>query len=171
MSDDTFKPSLDPAAVAEASRARIQTLIADCAAAIDNDQLELWPGYFTERCIYRVISRSEFDKGRPVGFIFCDSRAMLIDRVRATRSANVFQPHGYRHVLGPSRILGQSDGRFEVETSFIVIRTAIPDGTMIVFSAGRYLDRIVLDDRSAKFESRIAITDSDSIDMLLVLPI
>jgi len=171
MSDDGFRPSLDPREVPEPIRLAIGTLIVDCAAAIDGGQLERWPDYFTEACVYRIIARSEFDKGRPIGFLTCDNRAMLGDRIRAMRSANVFQPHVYRHVLSPPRILGQRAGAFEVETSYVVIRTAIPEGAMMVFSAGRYLDEIVLEAGTPRLRSRTVITDSDSIDMLLVMPI
>jgi hypothetical protein len=59
----------------------------------------------------------------------------------------------------------------KTETSFAVIRTSLPDGAMTVFSAGRYLDEIFLEGTSARFQSRIAVTDSDTIDMLLVIPI
>jgi hypothetical protein len=40
MSDDGFRPSLDPREVPEPIRLGIGTLIADCAAAIDGGQLE-----------------------------------------------------------------------------------------------------------------------------------
>jgi anthranilate 1,2-dioxygenase small subunit len=171
MSDGGFRPSLDPREVPDHTSRRIAALIADCAAVIDGDQLELWPGFFTEKCVYRIIARADFDKGRPIGFVYCDNRDMLADRVRAMRSANVFQPHTYRHVLGAPRILGSRDATFDVETSYVVIRTAIPEGTMMVFSAGRYLDEIVFDGDAPKFRSRSVVTDSESIDMLLVLPI
>ena len=171
MSEGGFRPSLDPREISEQTCRRIEALIADCAAVIDGGQLELWPDYFTEKCLYRIISRSEFEKGRPIGFVFCDNRNMLIDRVRAMRSANVFQPHVYRHVLGPPRIVRRRDAVFDVETSYIVIRTAMPGGAMDVFSAGRYLDEIVFEADVPKLRSRSVIADSDSIDMLLVLPI
>ena len=95
----------------------------------------------------------------------------LVDRIRSLRSANVYQPHLYRHILSPSRILAASGEVVKAETSFAVIRTSLPDGAMTVFSAGRYLDEIVLEGARTRFGSRIAVTDSDTIDMLLVIPI
>ena len=50
-----------------------------------------------------VISRSNYEAGRRAGFIYCDNRDMLIDRISSLRSANVFQPH--RHILSAPRIL------------------------------------------------------------------
>ena len=38
-------------------------------------------------------------------------------------------------------------------------------------ATGRYLDEIVFEGPDAKFQRRVAVTDSDRIDMLLVIPI
>jgi len=159
------------AEVAYEIRERITRLMTDCSAAIDNDALEQWPEFFVEDCLYSVISRSNYEAGRRAGFIWCDNRNMLVDRIRSLRSANVYQPHLYRHILSPSRILAASGEVVKAETSFAVIRTSLPDGAMTVFSAGRYLDEIVLEGARSRFRSRIAVTDSDTIDMLLVIPI
>ena len=153
-------------------RERITRLMVDCSAAIDNDALEEWPDFFLEKCLYMVISRSNYEAGRRAGFIYCDNRNMLIDRIRSLRSANVYQPHLYRHILSVPRILSAQREMVKTETSFAVIRTSLPDGAMMVFSAGRYLDEIFfLEGASARFRSRIAVTDSDTIDMLLAIPI
>ena len=152
-------------------RERITRLMVDCSAAIDNDALEEWPDFFLEKCLYMVISRSNYEAGRRAGFIYCDNRDMLIDRIRSLRSANVYQPHLYRHILSVPRILSTQREMVKTETSFAVIRTSLPDGAMTVFSAGRYLDEIVLEGARTRFRSRIAVTDSDTIDMLLVIPI
>jgi len=154
------------AEVAYEMRERITRLMTDCSAAIDNDVLEQWPEFFVEDCLYSVISRSNYEAGRRAGFIWCDNRNMLVDRIRSLRSANVYQP-----LLSPSRILAASGEVVKAETSFAVIRTSLPDGAMTVFSAGRYLDEIVLEGARTRFRSRIAVTDSDTIDMLLVIPI
>jgi anthranilate 1,2-dioxygenase small subunit len=152
-------------------RETIQSLMVDYASAIDNDDLEEWPEFFVEKCLYKIVSRSNHEAGRPAGFVYCDNRRMLIDRVLSLRSANVYQPHLYRHILSPSKILARSNGSVSAETNFAVIRTSLPDGTMTTFSTGRYLDEIVLDSDGAKFRSRTVVTDSDAIDILLVIPI
>lgn len=150
---------------------RITRLMTDYNAAIDNDQLELWPDFFVQNCFYSVIGRSDHEAGRLAGFIYCDNRDMLVDRIRSLRSANVYQPHLYRHIISPPRVLAVSGDLVRSETSYVLIRTSLPDGAMVVFSAGRYLDDIVFDGSVAKFQRRVAVTDSDMIDMLLVIPI
>ena len=34
-----------------------------------------------------------------IGWVFCDSRGMLQDRVVAHRTANLYAPHRYRHIV------------------------------------------------------------------------
>lgn len=172
MSDATLTvASMRSLRLSYEARETIAQLMADYAAAIDNDELELWPDFFLEKCLYSVISRSNYEAGRQAGFIYCDSRGMLIDRIRALRSANVYQPHLYRHIQSPTRVVAASNGVIKAETNYAVIRVSVPDGAMVVFSVGRYLDEIILEDSRARFRSRIAVTDSDMIDMLLVIPV
>jgi hypothetical protein len=39
-----------------------------------------------------------------------------------------------------------------------LIRTSVPEGAMVVFSTGRYLDEIDFDGQDAKFHRRVAVT-------------
>src|SRR5437773_11886467 len=74
---------------------------ADC---IDDDRLEEWPDFFVEDCRYLITSRESHAAGLRHGVIYCASRGMLVDRVMAMRRANIFDPHRYRHIVGPPRI-------------------------------------------------------------------
>jgi anthranilate 1,2-dioxygenase small subunit len=138
--------------------------------AIDNDEIERWPEFFTEKCIYRIIPRSELDQGRLFGIWFCEGRGMLEDRVSALRAVNVYEPHVYRHVVGPTEVLGYTGGVYETQTSYMVVRT-MHDGAMVLFSAGRYVDEIVLEGAEAKLRTRTVVTDSSRYDTLVVIPL
>ena len=155
-----------PGAVREA----VARLMMQYVHAIDNDELERWPQFFTEKCLYQIIPRVEFDQGRPVGVWFCDNRAMLEDRVSSMREVNVFEPHVYRHVIGPTEIVGFADGAYRAQTSYVVVRT-MQDGAMTVFSAGRYVDEIVCEGDAALLRKRVVVTDSARFDALLVIPL
>jgi len=155
-----------PAAVREA----IARLMMQYVHAIDNDELERWPQLFTEKCLYQIIPRVEYEQGRPIGVWFCDNRAMLEDRVSSVREVNVFEPHVYRHVIGPTEILDFADGAWRAQTSFVVVRT-MQDGAMSLFSAGRYVDEIVCDADVALLRKRVVVTDSARFDALLVIPL
>jgi anthranilate 1,2-dioxygenase small subunit len=152
-----------------ALRERIADLLLDCADAIDDDRLEEWPGLFTEHALYQIIPRQSFDAGMPVGVMLCEGRGMMQDRVNALRTANIFEPHAYRHLLGRPRI-GVADGGWDVCTGFCVLRIG-QDGETVVFATGRYVDRVVRDDAALRFQARRVVLDSHRIDILLVLPL
>ena len=152
------------------ARDAIARLMAQYVNVIDNDELERWPQLFTEKCIYQIISRRDFDAGLPIGLWFCDNRGMLEDRVNSVREVNVFQPQVYRHVISPTEILAFEHGIYKTQSSYLVVRT-MQDGEMIVFSAGRYLDDIVVTGETALLQKRIVITDSWRYDTLVAIPL
>ena len=158
------------APVSSAATAAIARLMTQYVHAIDNDELERWPQFFTADAVYRIVPRAAFDQGHPIGIWFCDNRDMLEDRVSSIREVNVFEPHVYRHVIGPTEVLGISGRIYRAQTSYLVVRT-MQDGAMSVFSAGRYLDDIVLDNDVALLQKRIVVTDSARYDTLVVIPI
>ncbi len=45
------------------------------------------------------------------------------------------------------------------------------DGAMSIFSAGVYLDKVVLGPEEARFEERLVVADSRRIETLLVFPL
>lgn len=155
-----------PAEVREAI-ARLQM---EYVHAIDNNEVERWPQYFTADCLYRIVSRRDYDEGRPIGTWYCDSRAMLEDRVSSLRGVNVYEPHCYRHVIGPTEITGHQDGLWQAQTSYLVVRT-MHDGEMTLFSAGRYVDAIRIEAGIARLASRNVVTDSWRYDTLIVIPL
>ena len=108
---------------AESARRQIEELIHDYAHCIDDDRLEAWPNFFTEECLYRVISRQDYERGLPVGVMTCTSRGMLQDRILSLRNANIYEPHVYRHLISAIRIRGETDGIWSVQTGYAVIRT------------------------------------------------
>jgi len=151
-------------------RDAIARLMAQYVNVIDNDELERWPPLFTEKCIYQIISRRDYEQGLPIGLWFCDNRGMLEDRVSSVREVNVFEPQVYRHIIGPTEILGNAGEVYHAQTSYIVVRT-MQDGEMMLFSAGRYVDEIVVNNDAALLQKRIVITDSWRYDTLVAIPL
>jgi 3-phenylpropionate/cinnamic acid dioxygenase small subunit len=149
----------------------IAALNAACAASIDADRLEEWPDFFHERCLYKVTTADNFEKGYQAGLIYADSRAMLHDRVAALRQANIYERQRYRHILGLPLITAETDGMVSAETSFVVVRT-MRDGQMAVFAAGAYHDKVRWDETGAwRYAERIVVCDSQRIDTLLAIPL
>ena len=162
---ETVAASIDPAI-----RAAIDDLITRYAHRIDDDELELWPEFFTPDGTYQIISREGFEAGQPLGVMLCRGRGMMVDRIQAMRQANIFEPQRYTHILGPCEIV-RENGDFRVRTNFHVVRT-MEDGQSDTFATGRYWDLIVVGDAGvASFKERRVLLDSRRIDTLLVVPL
>ena len=148
----------------------IHELIGEYAERIDEDRLEEWPDLFGDPCKYLVISRSNHEAGMRQGVMYAATRGMLRDRVFAIRRANLFEPHRYRHVIGPIRVKAVTEGIAVVHSHFIVARI-MHDGATTLFATGRYLDRIDVSTADYRFRERIVVLDSDKIDTLLAIPL
>jgi anthranilate 1,2-dioxygenase small subunit len=148
----------------------IHDLIGEYAERIDEDRLEEWPDLFADPCRYLVISRSNHDAGMRQGVMYAATRGMLLDRVFSIRRANLFEPHRYRHVIGPIRLKSVEGGTVVAHSHFIVARI-MHDGVTSLFATGRYLDRIDVSRTPYRFIERIVVLDSDKIDTLLAIPL
>jgi anthranilate 1,2-dioxygenase small subunit len=159
-----------PSSAIEAVRPGIDDLFARYAEAIDEDRLEEWPDFFVEDCRYLIKSRADHEAGLPHAIVYCASKGMLQDRVTALRRANIFEPHRYRHILGPVRIVGVEDGVAETRSNFLALRI-MHDGETSFFASGRYLDHIDTQEPPYRFRERLVLLDSQKIDTLLAIPL
>src|SRR5215468_2445700 len=149
---------------------KVQDLNARYVETIDEGRFEEWPDLFTDDGHYRVTTAENAEQGLPLSLIHATSRAMLRDRVRALREANIYEAQRYRHILGPARIEAATDGSLRARTSFMVARV-MHSGETTLFATGRYHDHVVLDDGEARFAEKIVILDSRLIDTLLAIPL
>jgi anthranilate 1,2-dioxygenase small subunit len=154
-----------------AIRDRIENLLCAYSHAIDDGDIDQWPRFFTEDCMYHITTRESHESGLPIGILRCVGRGMMLDRVKAFHTANIFEPHSYNHVLGrPSVTLDRAPGVYACRTNFHLVRI-MQDGRRDLFATGKYLDTITLSDDAARFQERIVVLDSRQIDILLVMPI
>ena len=153
-----------------ALRQGIDELNAAYADCIDDDRLEEWPDFFVEDCRYLITDRDSHAAGLRHGIIYCASRGMVTDRVMALRRANIFEPHRYRHIVGPARIAAVEGGIAEARANFLAVRI-MHDGDSRLFATGRYLDRIAVGAAPFRFVERLVVLDSKKVDTLLVIPL
>jgi len=151
-------------------RLGVQELIGEYAECIDEDRLEEWPDLFADPCRYLIISRANHEAGMRQGVMYAATRGMLLDRVFTIRRANLFEPHRYRHVVGPIRLKSVEDTAAIVHSHFFVARI-MQTGETTMFATGRYLDRIDIATDDYRFMERVVVLDSDRIDTLLAIPI
>ena len=110
-------------------------------ALIDAGQYKEWLGLFASDCRYQVMPRENWQRGLPAALMFCDSRAMLEDRILALREANKYNIHTDRHLIGLPRIINNQGSAVVVEASFVVFQTDV-EGESRLFAAGLYHDKL-----------------------------
>ncbi len=140
------------------------------ARCIDNGNLEAWPDFFDDDCIYRITTSDNYSQGLEAGVIFANSKGMLRDRVASLREANIYERHTYRHFFGQPWVLSEDADAVRSETSFMVARI-MRDGTTDVYATGRYIDLYRLNGAEPKLRERIVVCDSSRFDTLLALPL
>ena len=154
----------------ESVRRGVEELIAAYCDCIDDDRLEEWPDFFVEDCRYLITDRDSHRDGLRHGVIYCASRGMLIDRVTSTRRVLMYEPHRYRHVVGPITVENVEGGVACARSNFIAVRI-MHTGEIGLFATGRYLDRIDVAGDRYRFIERIVVLDSQKIDTLLAIPL
>ena len=150
-------------------RLQVEDLHSRYVHAIDADDLERWPDFFTENGTYRIATAENEERGLPVAILYAEGRGMLRDRVASLRNANIYEPQRYRHLVSSIFIEKLADGKIKSTANFLVIRT-MQDGGSVLFASGRYVDRIVLAPEP-RYEERVVICDSRRFDTLLAIPL
>ena len=152
------------------SQRKVEDLLARYVHTIDDDRLEEWPDLFAAECSYNILPARNREAGMPIGYMYCASQGMLRDRVTALRKANIYEPQRYRHMLGAVRMLGTEAGAVCVQSSVTVTRI-MESGDLTLFSTGKYLDRVVVENGQPRFREKLVILDSECLDSLLVIPL
>lgn len=158
-----------------ADRGAIHDLLAEYGALLDGEQYDEWLDLFAPECRYNVMPRENYDQGLPAALIFCDSRAMLEDRIRALREANKFNIHKDRHLIGLPRIIGLladglEPGDLEIEAPFAVYQTD-QEGETRLFATGIYRDRLAVGQNCLKIRDKLILLDTFAVPSLLATPL
>ena len=145
-------------------------LYVDYALAVDSGQWDLWPEFFTEQCVYKLIPRENHERGFPLCTLSFTSKGMLKDRVYGIQETLYHDPYYQRHVVGAPVVRKVEDGRIHTEANYAVFRTKL-DKESTVFNVGRYIDTLVQTPEGLKFAERICVYDSEMIPNSIIYPI
>jgi salicylate 5-hydroxylase small subunit len=145
-------------------------LYADYAHAVDSGNWDLWPEFFVDDCVYRLVPRENHERGLPLATLAFESKGMLKDRVYGIRETLFHDPYYQRHVVGAPLVHAGSAERIESEANYAVFRTKL-NGPSTVFNVGRYLDVIVATPAGLKLQSRVVVYDSEMIPNSIIYPI
>ena len=163
--------TLENPAVDTDVRAQLVDLLSDYVHALDDGDIDRWPHFFTEEAIYHVSTRENQDEGLPIGIIRCVGRGMMLDRVKAFHTANIYEPHSYNHVIGqPIISAGVEADTFVSRCNFQIVRI-MQNGRMDLFATGKYCDVLTFEDGSPRIRRRDVVLDSRNVDILMVVPL
>ena len=145
-------------------------LYADYALAVDSGHWDLWPEFFTEQCVYKLIPRENHARGFPLCTLSFTSKGMLKDRVYGIQETLYHDPYYQRHVVGAPVVRRVDGERIYAEANYAVFRTKL-DKESTVFNVGRYIDTIVTTPEGLKFAERLCVYDSEMIPNAIIYPI
>lgn len=148
---------------------RLEIFLAQYAYELDDRNVEYWVDFFLPDGIYQLTTSHNESNDYPLGIIFCKGHGMMIDRIQALQTANIFEVHKYTHIL-TKPVAKLRNNILHCRSNFVVYRT-MDSKTSEIFVTGKYLDQIHLTDDGMKFIQRKAVVDSKIIDTLMVYPI
>lgn len=152
-------------------RYEVEELYAAYVECLDDGDLERWPDFFTDECLYQIIPRENWDRQLPLAVMLCESKGMLLDRVEALRRTSVYAPRSLRHLLSNIRVKAIESGDIRVQASYAVLQTLSGEETKI-FNAGKYVDRVVRGGAGRLlFREKLCIFDSVLVPGSLIYPI
>lgn len=151
-------------------RAEIDAFHGEYCAALDANDVERWPEFFTEDARYRVTSRENALLDMPVGLVYCEGRDMIRDRALAVAHSQMFAPRHMLHVLGTTRVVEESGGAIVSQTPFILMQTLI-EGPSTVHLAGTYFDRFVRHGEQLLLADRQVVHDTEVLATALAYPV
>jgi salicylate 5-hydroxylase small subunit len=140
------------------------SLLAEYAAALDEQRYDDWVALFTENATYKLQARENFDRGLPLCTLFFESQGMLKDRIYSIEQTLFHAPYYQRHVVGVARVTGD----LTAQANYAVFRTKQNEQSQ-VFNVGRY--KLTLDQASGLITELHAIFDSEMIPNSIIYPI
>jgi 3-phenylpropionate/cinnamic acid dioxygenase small subunit len=106
----------------------------------------------------------------PIALIYCESRAMLIDRVVALRETALYVPRIVRHLTSNIRLRSIEPEGLRLTANFALYLTMI-DQPSELFLCGRYHDRVIEQGGRLRFAERICVYDATIVPTSLVYPV
>ena len=151
-----------------AQRAALYDLFARYGALLDAARWDDWLALFAAECRYRILPRENDERGLPAGLVYCDTRAILEDRILALREANKYNIHTDRHLIGLPLVVEESATGVLVEAPFAVYQTD-PEGATRLFATGLYRDRLQPD--GLLISDKLVLLDTFAVPTLLATPL
>jgi 3-phenylpropionate/cinnamic acid dioxygenase small subunit len=151
-------------------RHEVEELHAAYAYCLDHGNIDDWPDFFTDDCLYKMVSRENYDLGLPLGTMFAEKRGGAQDRVTAVKQTTVYHERYLTHLITNTRILGEKNGVIEASSNYVVLET-LPNQYTQILNAGRYLDKIVRQKGRLRFREKICVFDTVLVPASIIYPV
>lgn len=170
---DTAPPSSSDARLATLYlRHEVEMFNAAYAAALDEQRLSNWVEMFADDALYVVISRENFDRGMPVGLIYCENKGMIHDRAFALEKTAMFAPRYLRHIVGNLQVLGENAaGEIRARANYVVLQVLFDRPDAKLHQVGVYHDVFRRIGGELKLAERRCVYDNLLVDNALCLPV
>jgi anthranilate 1,2-dioxygenase small subunit len=153
-------------------RAEIETFNARYCALLDRQDLMAWVDCFTEDAFYSVISRENFERGLPVGLIYCEGRGMIHDRAFALLKTAMFGPRYLRHMVANLIVMpAGSDSTIHARANYVVFEVLTDRPEARLHQIGEYHDIFRRVGGQVKLQERRCVYDNLLIPTALCIPV
>ena len=92
-------------------RLEVEDLLYAYADCLDHGDITKWADFFTDDCLYKLISKENWDLGLPLGTIFAEGRGGLLDRIAAVTQTSVDHDRALTRLITNPRVLAAAEGR------------------------------------------------------------
>jgi anthranilate 1,2-dioxygenase small subunit len=155
---------------ARAARLDVEDFHARYCHTLDLGDLEDWPAYFTDDCLYVVIARENQEAGMPVGLVYCEGRGMIRDRAYAVKHTQMFAPRYLQHFVSNVLVCRADASEIRAISSYMLLQTLVESPTTL-HQSGRYFDTFVRRDGRMLIKERRCVYDTTLIANDLVYPV
>lgn len=151
-------------------RLEVEDLMYAYADCLDHGDIRDWVQFFTDDCVYKLISKENWDLDLPLATIFAEGRGGILDRIESVVRTTVYHQRALTHLITNTRVLGEDAGTISVTANYAVLET-LPNQYTRILNSGRYLDKVVREGDDLKFKEKICIFDSALVPASIIYPV
>lgn len=149
---------------------KVADLYARYAETLCDGQIAQWPEFFTENCLYRLVPRTNYERGLRIGPMFAESKGALKDRVAAIQETLVYSARSITHMVSGARVVAVEGNLLRARSMLSVYQTLV-DGTTQLQLVGRSFDLIDTSAGDYRFSERVVVFDTELLAGALVFPV
>ncbi|WP_060567229.1 aromatic-ring-hydroxylating dioxygenase subunit beta [Massilia sp. WG5] len=120
--------------------------------------------------MYRIVPRTNHERGLRIGPMFAESKGALVDRITAIKETQVHAARALNHNVSGIRIVS-ADGALINSRSMITVYQTLVDGTTRLLLTARTFDKLDSTGGDLKIVERLVVFDSELLAGALVYPV